>query len=365
MFSYIKAFGVFFKILFFNEQLNNSKFTYFIYEKNNNEKKKDLKFNYSNIKIYPIVDDKSFIKVTGFYYILNYIFKSFLILLNATYALIKFDLFNVIIAPEIIKLEAIKLIKKDKLPVNYFFTQTILKPLWVNYIEKSFNVYFFFYSLNIMSLYNTKNDTLPYGYKLMSWNKYLTWNENHSKWLRDFFPNKQINLIKVGPIFLDSDIKFQKKNNKKIISVFDVPPLRPINYEKFIVQGENFYNLSNSINFIQDILSVNETFKQDLVVKPKRYNKKIYSKKYYNFLKLNNKKIKFLDSNTSINEIIKKSKIVICMPYTSVSLIAKYYDVPVVFYNPTDILIKKSIFINDIDVINSKKELISWVKKNL
>ena len=216
-----------------------------------------------------------------------------------------------------------------------------------------------------MSLFNTKNDTLPYGYKLMSWNKYLTWNKNHSKWLRDLFPNNQIDIIKVGPIFLDNDLGFQKENEKKIISIFDIPPLRPINYEKYIIPGGNFYNLNNSVNFIKDILFVNEICKQDLVVKPKRYNEKIYSKKYYNFLKLNNNKIKFLNSNTSISEIIKKSKLVICMPYTSIYLIAKYYDVPVVFYNPTDILIKKNILFGDISVINSKKDLISWVEKNL
>lgn len=363
LFSYIKTFVLFFKILFLNKQLINNKFTYFVSSEDINKKK--LKFNYPDINIYPIVNDKLFIKVTGFYNIINYIFKSLLILLNTTYALIKFDLFNVIIAPEIIKLEAIKLIQKDKLPINYFFTQSILKPLWVNYIEKYFNVYFFFYSLNIMSLFNTKNDTLPYGYKLMSWNKYLTWNKNHSKWLRDLFPNNQIDIIKVGPIFLDNDLGFQKENEKKIISIFDIPPLRPINYEKYIIPGGNFYNLNNSVNFIKDILFVNEICKQDLVVKPKRYNEKIYSKKYYNFLKLNNNKIKFLNSNTSISEIIKKSKLVICMPYTSIYLIAKYYDVPVVFYNPTDILIKKNILFGDISVINSKKDLISWVEKNL
>jgi len=215
-----------------------------------------------------------------------------------------------------------------------------------------------------MSLYNTKNDALPIGYKLMSWNKYLTWNENHSKWLKDFFPNRRIDLIKIGPILLDTDIKFLNKTNKKIISVFDIPPLRPFNYEKYIVSGGNFYNLDNSIDFIKDILATNEIFKQDLVIKTKRYNKKIYSKQYFNFLKLNNKKLEFLDSNTSVSEIIKMSKFVICMPYTSISLLAKYYGVPVVFYNPTDILIKKNIFMNDIDIINSKKELISWVNKN-
>ena len=142
LFSYIKTFVLFFKILFLNKQLINNKFTYFVSSEDINKKK--LKFNYPDINIYPIVNDKLFIKVTGFYNIINYIFKSLLILLNTTYALIKFDLFNVIIAPEIIKLEAIKLIQKDKLPINYFFTQSILKPLWVNYIEKYFNVYFFF-----------------------------------------------------------------------------------------------------------------------------------------------------------------------------------------------------------------------------
>ena len=59
---------------------------------------------------------------------------------------------------------------------------------------------------------------------------------------------------------------------------------------------------------------------------------------------------------------INKIKLVICLPFTSVSYIAKYYGIPVIFYDPFDMVPNKTYITREIPLIRSKKELYSYFK---
>ena len=79
-----------------------------------------------------------------------------------------------------------------------------------------------------------------------------------------------------------------------------------------------------------------------------------------NFSKLNN--VIFLDPDISAFDIIKNSKAIISLPFTSTSDIAVYYKKPTVFYDPVKLIDMTDHAAREIQIINDKEILLNWIK---
>lgn len=217
------------------------------------------------------------------------------------------------------------------------------RPLWsYNKIVDS-KVYFYFYSTNYFKFKkNNFRNRFPFGYKSMTWSNYIFWNNTHANHFRNFNKHKYI-IIKKPVSFSDSahDIKVNRKF-KKIISIFNVHPIKYENYIDYCLHDiDDYYNDKNCIQFYNDLI---ELFDQStlILIKEKRFNPYI-SKNYSDYTnKISNlKNVQFVKNNISPYKLINKSNIVISIPFSSASIMANYHNVKSYYYDPTNSLTQK------------------------
>ena len=79
-----------------------------------------------------------------------------------------------------------------------------------------------------------------------------------------------------------------------------------------------------------------------------------------NFSQLNN--VIILDPDISAFDIIKNSKAIISLPFTSTSDIEVYYKKPTVFYDPVKLIDMTDHAAREIQIINDKEILLNWIK---
>ena len=91
------------------------------------------------------------------------------------------------------------------------------------------------------------------------------------------------------------------------------------------------------------------------------YHHKLYIKYLFN---LKQKKNVFLvDSDVAPIRLINSTSKSISMPFTSTSIIAKYYNKITCFYDPINILNKSDRATQGVDLISGKNELNNWILK--
>ena len=84
--------------------------------------------------------------------------------------------------------------------------------------------------------------------------------------------------------------------------------------------------------------------------------------KFYQSL-LSDDKIFIFDHQVSNSKLIQISDAVISIPWTSTAFIAKYYNKPSIFYDPTSKLDRKDRGRQGVDLIKGVNELESWLRK--
>ena len=336
---------------FFNENINILTHNYFKKDNFENGKFKILKYD-----IFQIKSIKIFLKIFLFY-----IKKS-----------VEFLLYNsliIIILDELIKLEIIS-INKIPLPNRVLIDNSdiIFKPLWTYYLEdQKCDCNVFFYSTNNSPIIfetqyqNQMSDLITHGWELMNWKKYLVWNLNQMNFFINYFKIEKENFTIAGPIPYEGGKIFNIKSKKKIISVFDVSPFE-YSYYKNMCLPSYYYSFENLKKFYDDLCKITNKLDVTLIFKIKRISK-YTDKNYVNYINKLKKLGYRINEDYSSFELIKSSEKVISMPFSSPSIIAKYYNIKSVFFDPTDKLIflnKNKLFNYDIDILN-KKELEKWI----
>ena len=159
-------------------------------------------------------------------------------------------------------------------------------------------------------------------------------------------------------------IKISPKK-KKIVSLFPVTPFNN-HYIYKNALSQNYYNLKNSINFLNDIIDCLKDFDIQILVKLKRNNPMANQDyiKYINFIK-ENEKIELIEPDISAISIVEKSNLVISAPFSSTSFIANNFKIPSVFYDSSNTLIQPEPHIKKIELIKTKSELNEWIKINI
>ena len=277
--------------------------------------------------------------------------------------------FNQIYLFEILKL------KKQNLPAQCFFDNSInsYKPLWSYVFEKyKKDVFMFYYSTNLENIkFKSEINTLEHNYfHLHSWQNYIVWDLYQKEYIKKYIKIDS-NFIIAGYIDFYDLIPFNPIPKKKYIAVFDVSPFREF-YLSNICNNNQYYNYINIRKLILDIYNIANDLNIEIYHKPK----KIIDKGYKSFFKTNKKYIKFINElktkknykfippSYSSYDVIIKSSLVISIPYTSTSLIAKLNNIKCIYYDPTGKLLENHKISHGIKLINNYDLLKKYIIKS-
>lgn len=159
--------------------------------------------------------------------------------------------------------------------------------------------------------------------------KHLVWTTEFANYLEREY---RVNCEAVGPILFYRN-KSSRSANPKDLLIFDVTPFEN-------AKADSVYSSKNMLNFISDILSIEDLLEIEVqfLLKPKRKLNSRHAIAYKNYLKelKATGDLKFCDPNSDLFELVNSAKLVICVPFTSPALIAKELVVPVVYYYPTE-----------------------------
>jgi polysaccharide biosynthesis PFTS motif protein len=214
---------------------------------------------------------------------------------------------------------------------------------------------FFWYSNNSTPLTNSESGTsdteLSY-LRLIKASRHFVWTNSFGKLINE--------IADIDYIVLDFILFYlpHKNSIKQLydVTVFDVTPM--INS----LSG-SYYSDKNCMKFINDILKVcsselNLAKVRTVALKPKRKYMKLHSKPYVNFVRnLSHKNhLTLIDPNFDIFELVKSSKSVVVIPFSTPALIAKRLGVKTCYYNPDSRYRLKKI-IDGVRVLSTLEEL--------
>ena len=179
--------------------------------------------------------------------------------------------------------------------------------------------------------------------------------------LNDYISNINI----VGPIWFQSSKATKELVKNKSIAIFDVSPYRDSIYS-IIGIPDTYYRSNNNIKFINDIIEIASKYNYIVKFKQKRDLKNSFELNYNNYIKKIklNKNIQFIESNISAFDVIESSELVVSMPFTSTSIIAKEYGYKSAYYDPTGNLYKNDPAAHGVLLLSNKIELEQWILNN-
>jgi polysaccharide biosynthesis PFTS motif protein len=342
----------------------------FIHE-NNQITDKSFKFN--NNKYYTNYCTSSLSKFYNLYNIKYYLIS----LIHSLYSLIRIILFFeielLLLIKEIFNFNFYKNLKvNDNFKLCLFNNSNmIFRPLWTYVNEKNIkgSVVFYFYSSNIVPLLHQINKEKYhdiYGFSLLNWPKYVVWSSDQEKWISKYIKNKKTKFIITKTIpFAGKNFKTTKQ--KKIITIFDVPPKKPLIY-CMLNNSYNIYTLKYCIKFIDDILNAIPKTKKNkikIILKMKRMYDNIHPK-YLEYLdeKVKKNEINLID-DMSPESVIDYSDITISIPFTSTAITSFRKNKKTIFYDPSHSLTKKLSFEKKIKLISSSIELKKWLRNSV
>ena len=262
---------------------------------------------------------------------------------------------------------AVRLTSSGKLARDYLFhySENIFRPLWTYEAEKKKSrIILYFYSI-------FENIKLPEGYvsykfewSALNWPVLLVWDEYQTESLRGYIENKSIIKV-VGPIyFRDSAVEIPKIPRKSI-AVFDIDPIRKSAlFDVCTFYGE-YSNKNPELNlqFLKDIKLVLAESGCAMIFKRKRNYGHKPIKKYMGLIQdfSRSENVIIVDPSISPIRVIKKSKAVISMCFTTTAHYMRDQDIPSVYYDPTGWIQKDDRGAHGIPILSGIDELRAWV----
>ena len=270
--------------------------------------------------------------------------------------------FNLLLFEELIELNFYCSIKTNKInKILFMWTNNIFKPLWVYKMEEK--------NIPVTVLINgcineiRINHDLSFDYdheglRNMMWNNYFVWDQVNSEFLRQKI-KKKINIQITGPNFF-SDIDMDFVLPERSVTIFGYEDNKKNIGNNTILDYENC-DKNFQKKFYNDIYDIAIKNGFHVVIKRKNENKLQFKKYLYFFYKF------FLRPNTlSINSnisafrVIKKSNIIISMPFTSTALIGSMYKKKSIYYDPFCWIKKNDPSGSNLPLISGKDELENW-----
>jgi polysaccharide biosynthesis PFTS motif protein len=211
--------------------------------------------------------------------------------------------------------------------------------------NRSFKSFMIPYSMNVSPLEYKKSKITNYpqpGLKQLRVDELWVWSNEDIVEFKKLGINSRFKIKK--PILWYLDKNFTNKSTKNfVISIFDVTPM---SHQKLSSRGvnKNYYSFNTMKKFIKDIvnicsqLSIEHSMNISLSLKPKRNFSSYHDLDYIQFIEdlKNNNLIKVLNQDGNLFSIIRNSNLVISIPFSSPSYIARTINIKSIFYDPTD-----------------------------
>lgn len=257
----------------------------------------------------------------------------------------------------------------DSLAREYLFHNSgwIYRPLWTYEAEQRGSaITFYFYSTNCESFKRSDGyPPLPYGWKAMTWPRYLVWDEYQADFVRRAV-GENVTISVVGPIWFQSSAIVMPQLEKPGVAVFDITPLRQSRYCTLGVDYE-FYIPTTSRKFLEHI--ANATHQLDVIMlwKQKRRIGSIAHPHYRQLADMLSEQggVMSIDPDISVLRIIESSCAVISMPFTSTASIARAMGKPSVYYDPTGQLQRDDRAAYGIPILAGPGELKAWLSSQV
>jgi len=256
------------------------------------------------------------------------------------------------------------LFQKNQFIFDYCFfnnPKIISKPSWTEYNEskKNNSVIFYFYSINMFPLIRKKVEKYPYvgGHFCSTWKIFWIWNVGQLNWLKSNVKSSFSHRF-ISPFSMEgSNINISSYSNKKIITIFDVPPKKLFTISQ-LVNPYNHYSFNYCIKFLKDIIYNPAIKNNNIFLKIKRDYSNI-DLRYRSFLKKisEKKNVRIYYEEISATSLIKNSNLVISIPFTTPALIAKFFHKKSFYYDPYFPLKKSKFYPEGVEIVNSKKKL--------
>jgi len=260
--------------------------------------------------------------------------------------------------------EAYLVRNRETLAVDHMFHNSgPTRPLWTYEAENRGSCStLYFYSTN-GDWFKTKEgyQSTPAYYRNMNFSRYLVWDQEHADYVRRCAGNKARIEI-VGPIWFSDSSAILPELTSRTVAVFDVQPRRKSIHEVLGFPFE-YYTPAIGIKFLDDIHEVVVQHNWIMAWKGKRklplsQNRQI-AKSYASACErlASSPNMLVIDPDIAATRLIKKSELVISMPFTSTAHLARDLGKPSYYYDPSGIIQKDDRAAHGIPIISRLSEL--------
>jgi len=228
---------------------------------------------------------------------------------------------------------------------------------------KNSEVHMIWYSQNLSEItyISDKLMSVRPGLRWIRADKHWVWTNSFANYLKSIGVKYEVEAV--GPIIWCLP-EFKKNSSNVIkIAIFDDSPF---SNDVAMANGElsNYYHPDNMFKYLNDIISIKETLEEGLNVsvifhlKTKRGYKELYDKPYFEYLEhLHTTNIIKLVSHTiNTYSFITQSNIVISYPFGTPAYIAEALEVPSIYYDPTNSIVKRD-FSDNKQMINFANDI--------
>jgi len=263
----------------------------------------------------------------------------------------------------------VRALPAEALARQYLFHNSgwMYRPLWTYEAERrGAEILFYFYSTNCESFKRPEGyPPLLYGWKAMTWPRYLVWDEYQADFVRRAI-GENANIDIVGPIWFQSSAAGMSRLEKPGVAIFDVAPFRHSRYCILGIDYE-FYLPSTSKGFLADVAKVAHELDVVMLWKRKRKIGAMVHPQYRHFAERLSEQdhVVLVDPEISALRVIESSCAVISMPFTSTALIAKAMGRPSVYYDPTGRLQRDDRAAHGIPILSGAEELNAWLSSQI
>jgi polysaccharide biosynthesis PFTS motif protein len=242
----------------------------------------------------------------------------------------------------------------------------IYRPLWTYVAENlGASIVFYFYSVNCERFKRDGRypDRMTNSWAITTWPEYLVWDSYHADFVRRVIKRENKATVVGSVSFIHSSKKLEY-SSERFISIFDVQPMRQTFYNTLAVDTE-YYVPEVANSFLEDVIKTARNSGFSVIIKRKReigkYINSEYRSKIESYGKLPD--CVFVDPSIPAEEIIKKSILVISMPFTSTAILAKEFGKPGVYYDPSGVIEKEDRAAHGIKILSTIKELSAAFEK--
>lgn len=249
---------------------------------------------------------------------------------------------------------------------DYLFHNSnwIKRPLWTHVAQaRGSRVIFYPYSCNSEKIgpSGTRQD-VPFGWAAMDWPLMLAWDEHHERFFRRAAGDRGQVMV-TGPVdFLSAGTSRLQVDVDNGIAVFDVQPFRESIYRRFGIEFD-YYVPQVAKQFIRDLSAAAHGTHCTLLLKRKRDVGRrlhpLYSRELAR--SLNAPLWAEVPPETLAIDLIRSSRGVVSMPFTSTAVLARHLGKPSVYYDASRQISRDDAGGHGVPILQSPEELRDWM----